>query len=255
MQEQVAADAGRAGLEAEMLGNEAATAAYFGRLEKARTLSRLAVHSAERAEQPETAAGHEADAALREALFGIEIKARQGVVAALSLASGPDVQYRAALTLALAGDEGGAGTLADDLKKRFPEDTIVQYIYLPTLHAQLALESNEAGKAIESLLAALPYEPGVGLYPAYIRGLAHLANRQGREAAAEFKKILGHRGIVVNSPIGALARLQLGRALMMQGDMIKARDAYRDFLWLWKDADPDVPVLAQAKAELTKLNR
>jgi tetratricopeptide (TPR) repeat protein len=133
----------------------------------------------------------------------------------------------------------------------------VQFNYLPTLHAQLALNQNDTAKALEVLQAAGPYELGnvgpIPLYPAYVRGTVYLAAHQGSEAAAEFQKILDHRGIVLNEPIGALAHLQLGRAYAMEGDTAKARDAYPDFLTLWKDADPDIPILKQAKAEYAKL--
>jgi eukaryotic-like serine/threonine-protein kinase len=257
MEQLVAHAAGKPGLEEAMLGYEADTAAYSGRLEKARKLSRQAVVSAERAQEKEAAAGYGADAALREVLFGDQGEARQRVASALRLSTGQDVQYAAALALALARDAAGAQVLADDLGKRFPEDTIVQFNYLPTLHAQLALLYNDNSKAIEALQAAAPYELGsVGtttLYPAYVRGLAYLAAHRSSEAASEFQKILDHRGIVLNEPIGALAHVQIGRAYAMQGDTAKAKAAYRDFLALWKNADPDIPILKQAKAEYAKL--
>jgi hypothetical protein len=171
------------------------------------------------------------------------------------------VQYGAALTLAYVGDNGRAQALTDDLGKRFPEYTLVQFNYLPTLRAKLAVSRGNPLEAIESLKAATPYELGVpygaygwtALYPVFVRGEAHLAAHQGSEAAAQFQKILDHRGVVLNSPIGALAHLQLGRAYVMQRDMAKARAAYQDFLTLWKDADPDIPVLKEAKAEYAKL--
>ena len=257
MAQQVAFGAGKPGLEDQLLGNEADTAAYSGRLEKARDFSRQAVASAKRAEEKEAAAGYEADAALREALFDNEREARQMADAALRISTGKDVQYGTGLTLASGGDATRAQTLADNLNNRFPEDTIVQFNYVPTLHAQLALSRADASNTIVFLEAAAPYELGdVGggaLYPAYVRGEAYLALHQGREAAVEFQKILDHRGIVLNEPIGALAHLQIGRAYAMQGDTAKARAAYRDFLTLWKDADPDIPILKEAKAEYAKL--
>jgi predicted Zn-dependent protease len=167
------------------------------------------------------------------------------------------VLYGAALALALTGDAGRTERLADDLNKRFPEHTIVQFNYLPTLRAQIALNRNDAAKAIEVLLAATRYELGdVGLgslYPVYARGQAYLAAHESSKAVIEFQKIIDHRGIVLNSPIGALAHLRLGRAYFMQGDTVKAKAAYQDFLTLWKDADPDIPILKQAKAEYAKL--
>jgi len=254
MAQQVAWSAGKPGVEDMLLG-EADTAAYSGRLAKARELSRRAVTSAERAEEKENAAGNEAEAALREALCGNAAETRQRAFAALRLSTGRDVQLYAALALAFAGDAARAQALADDLAKRFPEDTVVQFNYLPTIHAQLALDRNEASKAIETLRAAAPYELGAvgGLYPVYVRGEAYLAAHRGREAAAEFQKILDQRGVVGNEPIGALAHLGLARAYSMQGDTAKARSAYQDFLTLWKDADPDISILLQARAEYSKL--
>jgi eukaryotic-like serine/threonine-protein kinase len=213
------------------------------------------VASAERAEEKEVAAGYQADAALREALFGNAAEARQRAVGAQALSNGRDVQYGAALALALAGDGSRAQALVNDLGKRFPLDTIVQFNYLPTIHAQLTLSRNDSSKAVDALHTAAPYELGAGggLYAVYVRGGAYLAAHQGSEAAAEFQKILDHRGIVVNTPIGALAHLGLARAYALQADTAKARAAYQDFLTLWKDADPDVPILKEAKAEYAKL--
>jgi eukaryotic-like serine/threonine-protein kinase len=257
MAQQVAWAEGKPGVEDWFLGYEADTAAYLGQLANSRAFSSRAVASAERAGEKEAAASYEADEALSEALFGNATKARQKVASALGLSKTRDVQYVAALALALAGDGQRAQSLADDLDARFPEDTIVQFNYLPNLHAQVALSRNEGSQAIESLEAATPYELGdvgyASLYPVYVRGEAYLAAHQGREAAAEFQKILDHRGIVVNDPIGALAHLQIGRAYAMQGDTAKSRATYQDFLTLWKDADPDIPILKQAKAEYARL--
>jgi tetratricopeptide (TPR) repeat protein len=257
MAQQVTWAMGKPAVEDVLLVFEADTAAYSGRLGKAQELSRRAAASAERAEEKETAANYEADAALREALFGNAVEARQRAAAALALSTGRDVQYLAALTLAFAGDAARVQALADDLGKRFPEDTVVQFNYLPTVHAQLALDRNDSSKAIEALQTAGPYELGgifnAALYPIYVRGNAFLAAHQGSEAAAEFQKILDHRGIVLNEPIGALAHLQIGRAYAMQGDTAKARTAYQDFLTLWKDADPDIPIFIAAKSEFAKL--
>jgi predicted Zn-dependent protease len=163
------------------------------------------------------------------------------------------VRYKAALALAVAGDASRAQVVADDLGEHFPKNTVAQFNYLPTLHAQIALDRKDAPRAIEALHAAAPYELGDELYPAYFRGLAYIAAHRGSEAASEFQKILDHRGIVWNAPIGALTHLQIGRAYVLQGDNAKARAAYQDFLSLWKDADPDIPILKQAKAEYAKL--
>jgi hypothetical protein len=261
MTQQVAWAANKPGWEDVLLASEADTAAYSGRLGKAREFSRRAVAAAERAEEKETAAGYEDEAALREALFGNAAEARQRAVAALALSAGRDVQYGAALALALAGDATRAQALVDDLGKRFSDDTIVHFNYLPTIHARLALSHNDSSKATEVLQAAAPYElgiPGAGsfttaLYPVYVRAEAYLAGLRSSEAAIEFQKILEHRGIVVNAPIGALAHLGLAHAYVLQGDTAKARATYQDFLTLWKDADPDIPILVAAKAEYAKL--
>jgi serine/threonine protein kinase/Flp pilus assembly protein TadD len=257
MEQQIAWSADKPEMEVALLANEADTAAYSGRMGSARAFSRRAVGAAEHAEAKETAAGYEADAALREALVGNAAEARQRAAAALGLSSGPDVQYEAALSLALAGDAARAHALADQLGTRFPENTVVQVNYLPTLRAQIALSRKDAPKAIEILQAATPYELGnvVGgaLNPIFVRGEVYLAAHQGREAAVEFQKILDHRGVVVNAPIGALAHLGLARAYALEANIAKARAAYHDFLSLWKDADLDVPVLKQSKAEYAKL--
>jgi len=256
MAQQVAWAAGKAGAEDVLLGLEAKTAAYSGRLGRARDLSRQAVNSAKRADEPELAARYEANAALREALFGNPAEARERAADALELSNSADVQSLSPLALAIAGDAVRAATLADDLDSRFPEHTIVQSYYLPTLRAQLALSRDDPSRAIETLQAATPYElsDSGALYPVYVLGEAYLAAHQGADAAAQFQKILDQGGIVVNDPIGALAHLQLGRAYAVSGDSAKAKTAYQDFLTLWKDADPDIPILKQAKAEYAKLN-
>jgi len=261
MTQRVAWSSGKSGIEDVFLAMEADTAAYFGRLGKAREFSRRAVASAERAGQKDTAASYEAEAMMREVLFGNPTEARQRASATAGRSNGRDAQYVAALTLAIAGYASLAQAMADDLAKRFPEDTIAQSIYLPTIRAQLALSHNDSSKAVEVLQAAAPNELGlegsegltIALHPVYVRGAAYLAGHQGSEAVAEFQKILDHRGIVQNGPIGALAHLQLGRAYALQGEIAKARAVYNDFLSLWKDADPDIPILKQAKAEFAKL--
>jgi len=262
MARHVARAAGRPGDEDLLFALEADTAAYFGHLGKAREFSRRAADSAEREGEKETAAGYYAVSALREALFGDAAEARQQAAAAMVRPTGRDLDYAMALSSAYAGDDGRAQVLADNLAKRFPEDTVVRFNYLPTLRAKLALLRSNPQQALDTLEAAAPYELGLpsysyynwpNLYPVYVRGEAYLAAHQGNEAASEFQKILDHRGIVLNEPIGALAHLQLGRAYALQGDTAKSRVAYQDFLTLWKDADPDIPLLKQAKAEYTKL--
>jgi tetratricopeptide (TPR) repeat protein len=261
MAQQVSWAMGRSGDEDVILDLESQTAAYSGQLRKAREFSRLAMASAQRGDEKETAAGYAAEAALLDALFGNSSQAQEQAAAALRLSTGRDVGYLAALALALAGSASQANAVGADLSRRFPEDTVVQFNYLPTLHAQLALSHNDSSKSIEALLAAAPYELGTegsgafmpALHAVYVRGDAYLAARRGGEAAAEFQKILDHRGIVGSEPIGALAHLQIGRAYAVQGDKGKAKVAYKDFLTLWKDADPDIPILKQAKAEYAKL--
>jgi len=256
MAQQVAWAAGKSGVEDVFLGLEADTAAYSGRLGQSRDLSRQAVVSATRSGEPEVAGRYEAYAAIREALFGNPAGARDRSASALKLSNSWEVQSLAALALGFAGDAERAGTLADDLGKRFPEHTIVQSYYLPTVRAQLALDHNDSSRAIEVLQTAAHYELGGWgvLCPVYVRGESYLAAHRGTEAAAEFQKILDHRGIVVNASIGTLAYLGLGRANVLSGDKTGAKIAYQSFLTIWKDADPDIPTLKQAKAEYAKLN-
>ncbi|MGC2278868.1 MAG: protein kinase [Candidatus Acidiferrales bacterium] len=257
MNQQVALNAGKPGVEDGFLAYEANTAAYSGQLKDAREFSNRAVASAKRADEHETASRYEVEAAWIDALFGNIAEARHRFDSALRLSMSRDLQYRIAVMNTLIGDSGRAQTLADDLGKSFPEDTVVQFNYLPSVHARLALLRNDPSKAIEVLQAAGPYELGnVGdftLYPVFVRGEAYLASHQGGEAAVEFQKILDHRGVVQNLPIGALAHLQIGRAYAMQGDTAKAKAAYQDFLTLWKDADADIPVFIAAKSEYGKL--
>jgi serine/threonine protein kinase/TolA-binding protein len=262
--EQVAGRARRrSGAESWISNKEAFALAYSGRLQQARSMSHRAVDSAQQAAQRERAALWEAGAAVREALFGNASEAGKRAMAALQLSKDREVEYGAAFALALSGDFSKAQTLAADLERRFPEDTSVRFSYLPVLRARLALNQGDASQAFTLLEAAIPCELGAprssvsalfgALYPVYVRGEACLAAHQGAAAAAEFQKILHHRGIVVSDPIGALAHLQLGRALAMSGDRTRAKTAYQDFLSLWKNADPDIPIHQQAKAEYAKL--
>jgi serine/threonine protein kinase/predicted Zn-dependent protease len=248
---------GKPGVEEWICNYQSFVLAYSGHLEEARKMSRRAADLAQQSDQRETAAFYEAEAAMREALFGNAPEARQRALAAVGLSKSRDVEYGVAFALALSGDSSRSQPFMDDLSRRFPEDTISAADYRPTLRALHALNHNEPAKAIEMLQAAIPYELGewglASLYPAYVRGEAYLAARQGREAAVEFQKILDHRGIVISDPIGALAHLQLGKAYALSGDKTKAKNAYKDFLTLWKDADPDIPILKQAKAEYAKL--
>lgn len=258
---QVAMAANEPGVEDLLLALEADTAAYFGHLGKARELSRWGAELAEHRGSQEAAGTYEIVSALREALLGNATRAREQIAAQKKTATGHDLTYALALALAYTGEDREAQAFSESLSKTYFDD-IIQFNFLPTLRAKLALLRSNPQEALEILRAALPYELGLpalgfynwpNLYPVYIRGEAYLAAHQGKEAAAEFQKILDHRGIVLNEPIGVLAHLQLGRAYAMQGDTVKARSAYQDFLTLWKDADPDIPILKQAKAEYAKL--
>jgi serine/threonine protein kinase/tetratricopeptide (TPR) repeat protein len=274
MAKQVSRAAGKLGEENVMLYLEASTAAYSGKLAAAREFSRQAVTSADRAGEKEFEADCEGAAALWEAFYGNSSEARQHVATTLAKSNGRDAQYVAALALAVIGDSARAQALAEDLQKRFPDDTVVHFNYLPTLHAQLFLNAADrspdrsperlaenATKAIHALAVALPYELGVpangtfwiNLYPVYVRGQAFLASHQGAQAAAEFQKILDWRGVVGNEPIGALAPLGLARSYALAGDPAKSRAAYNTFLTLWKDADPNIPILKEATTEYAKL--
>jgi eukaryotic-like serine/threonine-protein kinase len=242
---------------------EAFVLAYSGHLQQARSMSKRASDLAQQSGRRESSALFQTGAALSEALLGYPPVARQKALAMLALSRDREVEYGAAVALALVGNASQSQTLANDLERRFPEDTSVRFNYTPTLRALLALNRRDPAKAIEQLQIAVPYELSVprsalhgnfgALYPIYARGEAYLAAKQGAEAAAEFQKILGHRGIVVSDPIGAVARLQLGRAYALSGDTTKAKTAYQNFLTLWNDADPDIPIFKQAKAEYAQL--
>jgi tetratricopeptide (TPR) repeat protein len=240
------------------------TEAYFGHLGKARELSRRADNTALRAGAKERAAYVTANVALREVLFGNTATARQNATAALSQSAGASghsesgwsASWLATLTLALAGDSAQAGMLADGLAAGYPVDTVIKNLWLPEIRSVIQLNKDKAAQAVDQLALAENLELSwvePRLMPAYLRGQAYLAAHRGQDAAIEFQKILDHRGVVLNSAIGALAHLQLGRAYAMQGDTAKSRAAYQDFLTLWKDADPDIPILIAAKAEYAKL--
>jgi tetratricopeptide (TPR) repeat protein len=261
MAEQAAWFEGRPELQHEILAEESDTEAYAGHVAKARELTRRAVEAAVRADNKESAATWQLFSAWREALFGNREEAKREVAAGLALApDSQNAQELAALVFARAGETARANTLAQELTKRYPIHTLVQSYWLPTIAAQVALSGKDPGTAIAQLrnTANLEYGETVGnsnnscLYPAYLRGEAYLAAGQ-EGAAAEFQKIVDHPGIVVNCATGALAHLELGRAYAIAGDKAKAKTAYQDFLTLWKDADPDIPVLKEAKAEFAKL--
>src|SRR5581483_2972082 len=256
MQQQVAWARGKPGAEEMLLLNEADTAGYFGKLRRARELEAQAVAVAERAGEKETAASFEADAGFREGLFGNSAEARHYADRALALSAGRDVRFGAAMALALGGDYARARTVEDDMNKRYPTDTVVQFNFLPSLRAQLAIAKGDVPAALTALQAASPYELGIAgfsLCPVYLRGRADLLAHDGKAANAEFQEIIDHRGIVQNAAIGALAYLQQARAYSLVGEKVSSRNAYYKFLELWKYADPDIPILKRAKAEYAKL--
>jgi serine/threonine protein kinase/Tfp pilus assembly protein PilF len=260
MERQVSSAMGKTGIEDQILFLESETGANGGEFAKSRELVRRAIDAAQRIGEKETAAEYQAHGAIREAFVGNLDFAKQEAHAAIAQASGRQVAALSAITLGLTGDPAQAERLAADLTKRFPEDTIQQFNYLPMIRAAIALRSADATRAIATLAAATPYELAqtntsftIALYPVYLRGVAYLAAKQGPAAATEFQKILNHSGVVGNQPIGSLAHLGLARAYTLSADNAKAKASYEDFFALWKDADPDIPVLKQAKAEYAKL--
>ncbi|MGA7048153.1 MAG: hypothetical protein WBY98_17955, partial [Candidatus Sulfotelmatobacter sp.] len=235
------------------------TEAYYGRMGKARDFSRRSVDSAVRADSKETAAFWEINAALREAELGNAALARQGVARALALSPGRDVKVLAALTLARTSDAARAKPLVEELARTYSTNTLIKIYWLPTINGAIEVGKNNSSQALVDLEPAVPYELGWAgsfinyLYPAYVRGQVQLMAHNGAAAALEFQKLLDQRGIVTNFVTGSLAHLQIGRAYAMQGDTAKAKVAYKDFLTLWRDADPDIPILKEAKAEYAKL--
>jgi DNA-binding winged helix-turn-helix (wHTH) protein/tetratricopeptide (TPR) repeat protein len=245
---------GKPGEEDPMLAAQSDTEAWYGRFKNARELVGRAMDSAQRNDAKETAAAYQAAAALYEADSGNLEQARADADAAMTLATTRNVKPMAALALARIGDSITAEKLAAELDKDFHLDTKIQMYWLPAIHAANAIERKDPGRAIELLQAREDIEVGEpSIYPAYLRGEAYLMLRDGNRAATEFQKYIDHYGVVRNSPWGALARLDLARAYAAQGDTVKARAAYQNFLTIWKDADPNVPLLQQAKAEYANL--
>jgi tetratricopeptide (TPR) repeat protein len=249
------------------------TEGYGGHLGKSRELLKGAVDVATRTDDKERGAITQAIAAQREAAYGFGAEGRKGAAATLKLApASQGAESEAALAFALAGDTARADSMAQDLGKRYPLDTQMQSIWLPAIRAQVALDRKNPALALSLLQAAAsPIELGIidfgtnisCMYPAYVRGEAYLAAGQGKEAAAEFQKIIDHSGIVWNCWTGALAHLGVARANALQARTSQGADAdlargralaaYNDFLTLWKDADPDIPILKEAKTEYAKL--
>jgi tetratricopeptide (TPR) repeat protein len=263
MEREIALARGRLGVEDAISHNQALVLARNGRMRQAGEAWQRAKELAKQAGKRETAGIYEAAAAVCDAVYGRTAEARKRAHAALELSKGRDVEYGAAFALAVAGDSAASQALADDLKKRFPEDTSVQFSYLPTLGALFALVHGDHAKAFEALQVAHTYEFGQtglaffgyfgGLHPAYVRGQAYMKAQRETEAAVEFQQLLDHPGLVLADPIGVMARLQLGRIFALSGDKAKAKVAYQDVLTIWKDADSDLPVINQARAEYAKL--
>jgi serine/threonine protein kinase/Tfp pilus assembly protein PilF len=260
MEHEAAAATDKPGIEDQILFLESETAAYGGEFSKARELTRRASDSALRAREKETVGEYQAHHALEEALASNMVLAKQEAQSALMQADGKQVKALSAVALGLAGDSAQAARLAGDLSKNFAADTIVQFDYLPMIHAAVAIKSGDYSHAVEALTASQPYELGqtnsaftFALYPVYLRGEAYLSAKQGIAAATEFQKILDHVGVVGNQPVGSLAHLGLARAYALSGDTAKAKTRYEDFFALWKNADPEAPLLKQAKAEYATL--
>ncbi len=262
LERQLAWAQGKPGAEDFLDALASDTETFHGRLAKARELSRRAVQFDQRNDLKETAALWQELDGYHEAVTGNAERAKQAAADGLGIASEHDSQIVAALVFGQAGDTARAEKIADDLAKRYPEDTLANYYWLPVIRAAVALDRKNAAKAIEILKVAGPYDlaaaaPAISasapLLPVYVRGQAYLMAGQGAEAAAEFQKLIDHKNMVGNFPLGALAHLGLGRAYALTGDTAKARTAFQDFLALWKDGDSDVPVLQQAKAEYAKI--
>jgi tetratricopeptide (TPR) repeat protein len=264
MERQVNWASGKPGVEDGFLAAQSDTEAFYGRLASSREFARRAVESARRNDKTEVAAGLQLNEAVWEALFGNSSRAAEQAASALTMASNRNVKFFAGLALVWAGYSTRAESLADEMQKRFPLDTVVNGYCLPTLRASIEINRSNPGMAIEILKAATPTELGVGSgNPIYVRGQAYLLLHEAAKAAAEFQKILDHRSIIVNRPTLPLAHLGLARAYALQARSAhgadadaaraKARAAYQDFFTLWKDADPNIPILIAAKSESAKL--
>lgn len=263
MDDQLAAGRNTRGGEELMSHLEALALARAGRVESGAKRSQRAIELANQGGHRESAAIYEGAVAAWTALFGEQASARQRAAAALRLSKGRDAEYAAAFALALVGDIAQSRSIADDLAKRYPDDTSVQFSYLPTLRALISLHAGQPSQAIEQLKVVNAYEfadPAISFfgyfgnfYPAYVRSQAYLAAHRPVDASKELQKILDHRGLLLGDPLGARVQLDLGRALALAGDAAHARTAYQGFLTLWKDADPDIAILRQARAEYARL--
>jgi tetratricopeptide (TPR) repeat protein len=260
MKEQLAWAMGKPGSEDAMLSDQSDSYGYYGRIHEARDFSQRAINSAKLADANQAAAIWQVNAALREAEFGNLVFARQAVSNALALSTDSDTEVLSALALARIGHDARALKLAKKISQEYPRDTMWRAYWLPTIRASIELKAGDPPKAVELLNASVEYDLGETetfltgpMYPTYVRGIAYLKMHEGPSAAAEFQRIIDHRGLVQNFPLGALAHLQLARALSMNGYTLRAKATYQDFFALWKDADPDIPILKEAKAEYAKL--
>ena len=261
MRRQVAVVKGKPG-EDVLLSFDSDTEAFYGHLASARKLSQQAIDSARGNDSKETAAAWQMNAALREAEFKNALRSSQEIAPAMAEAPTRDVSVLAALAMSRIGEIDQAERMAHGLADRFPLNTAINRYWLPAIYASIEIKRNNPAKALEELQTATQYELGTplpqfevggSLYPVYIRGEVYLSLHRGKEAAAEFQKFLDHRGVAMNCPLGVLAHLQLGRAYALQGDTVRSRAAYQDFFGLWKEADPDIPILIDAKSEYAKL--
>jgi tetratricopeptide (TPR) repeat protein len=242
---------GEPGVEDAFIDHQANDFATLGQWQRARERTDRAVDSAKRADEKETAALYELEEAQREAEFGNDAQALKAAEMTLALTKNRETEFGAGVAFALGGDTARAQSFLSQLDKDFPDDTFVQYLYLPTMRGAIAVKQKDPDRAVKALEAARPYEMGVesALLPVYVRGLAYLEAKDGAKAAAEFQKIIDHPGVVQDAPIGPLARLQLGRAYLLQGNAAQSKAAYDDFLNRWKGADADVPILREAQTE------
>jgi tetratricopeptide (TPR) repeat protein len=260
MNESTAWAAGKPGIEDLFLSAQADTEAFHGRLSKARSLASRAVESAKRSGAPETAAFWAISQAIREVEIGDAAGARQSIANARALSNGRDVELLSSLVYARLGDAAASQKISDRINHDSPVDTLIQGYWLPSIHASLELSHGSAQRAVEILEASQPYDLGQPsqfqlstAYPAYLRGLAYLKAGNPAQAIPQFQKILDHRGAVLNFITYPLAQLGIARAYAASGDTAKARAAYSSFLVLWNDADPNLPLLQQAKSESAKL--
>ena len=264
MARQVSWSIGRPGAEDWLLSNESDTNASSGYLNKAREFSQRAADSALHSNETEVAALWQMNAALREAEFGNITRARKESIAALRIASTRDVRILAALAFARSRDIATAEKMASDLANQFPLNTVINSYWLPTIRASIELNRGHGAVAVDILRNATNYEwggpnpeieAGRFLYPIYVRGQSYLQLHKGSDAESEFKKMLDHRGIIQNCPLGTLAHLGLARAFALQGETAKAITQYQEFLNTWKNADSDIPILRDAKAEYAKIHQ